>query len=285
MKPTTDHWQIAWREQGKKEFHIVQNPPWGWCADPFLISFDGKILLFAEIFLFRSERNGIIGYCQFNGNGFGDWTVAMDRPWHLSYPNVWTEKGKLYMCPESYQLGEVSIYELIDFPDKWKKAKTLFSNVDYCDTTFFTFNYQKYLFTFERKPGTLDGNGIVYKLDKDNDPIDKQVVATKRDNARCGGNFITQDDKLIRVAQKSVNKYGEGLVFYEVEQVEPEYREHEVRRIDGKDISTIPEAKTEGIHTFNRLSGLEVVDFREERFLLSEYIARKRVRKVFVNKY
>ena len=100
------HWHIAFRCAENMAFVAVKNPNWGWAADPFLIRYNGKIMLFAELYLYKSERNGVIGYCEWNGHKFEEWKVSMDKHWHLSYPNVWSENGKLYMCPETNQLEE-----------------------------------------------------------------------------------------------------------------------------------------------------------------------------------
>ncbi len=99
------HFGVAWKYTKDKMWSLVADPPYGWIADPFLVEFEGRLFLFAEIFLYKSERNGVIGYCTFNGDRFGDWTVTMDRHWHLSYPNVFVEDDRLFMCPETWQLG------------------------------------------------------------------------------------------------------------------------------------------------------------------------------------
>ena len=57
------HWQIAYRISRNEPFHMVENPEYAWAADPFLVEYRGRIYLFAELFLYRSERNGVIGYC------------------------------------------------------------------------------------------------------------------------------------------------------------------------------------------------------------------------------
>ena len=56
-----NHWQIAYRIKDEKEFHLIPNPPYAWAADPFLVKFQEKTYLFAELYLYKSERNGVIG--------------------------------------------------------------------------------------------------------------------------------------------------------------------------------------------------------------------------------
>ena len=56
-----NHWQIAYRRNPKDEFSLVDNPSWGWCADPFLVEYREEVYLFAESpvclrdFFFRTQ--------------------------------------------------------------------------------------------------------------------------------------------------------------------------------------------------------------------------------------
>ncbi|GFI63499.1 hypothetical protein IMSAG117_00914 [Lactobacillaceae bacterium] len=84
------HWKIAYRTSPEEPFKMVPNPEFAWAADPFLIKYEEKIYLFAELFLYKSERNGVIGYCEFMGDHFSEWKVTMDEHWHLSYPTAFS---------------------------------------------------------------------------------------------------------------------------------------------------------------------------------------------------
>ena len=288
----TDHkdyrfnrWEIAYRIGGKGMFQIVPSPSYGWTADPFLVEYRGEVYLFAEIFLWKSERNGVIGYCKFDGNGFGDWSVTMDRHWHLSYPFVFTKNDKLYMVPESYQLGEVALYELIDFPDKWKKIKTYIHNVEYCDSTFFEYkNGKKYMLTFEGGEKSPHGRSYIFEVTKAG-VKNRRYISDRLDGARCGGKVFSENGRMVRVGQNCIGEYGKGLVFYEIDDVEPEYREHEIKRIEAADIKGNFEREHTGIHTYNRLHDIEVIDLKYVCQSEEEKCASDRVRKVFVNKY
>ena len=89
----------------------------------------------------------------------------------------------------------------------------------------------------------------------------------------------------IRIAQYGVGEYGKGLIIYEIDEVEPVYKEHEVKRVMPEDVPVESDRKFTGIHTYNSLGDIEVIDLKYTSYSLSEYIARKRVRKVFLNKY
>ncbi|SEJ04212.1 hypothetical protein SAMN02910453_1984 [Lachnospiraceae bacterium A10] len=279
-----NHFSIAYKKIDEEKFKVVPNPKYGWAADPFLVEYRDEIYLFAEIFLYNSERNGVIGYCRYNGDGFSEWQITMDKHWHLSYPNVFVVKDELYMCPESYQAGEVAIYRLLEFPDKWEKVKTIVDNVEYCDSTFIEVNNEKYMFTYERSGSFKRGRGLLCKLSEDG--IHKtRVISESSMGNRPAGNVLVEDGKYIRVAQYSKDEYGQGLMLFQIDSFEPIYKEHEIKCVMPQDIKVDFAKNIVGIHTYNRLKDIEVIDVKYREFSLREYIAQKRVRKIFLNKY
>lgn len=277
-------WEIAYRKEGEVKYHLIPNPPYGWCADPFLVEYQNTIYLFAEIFLWQSERNGVIGYCIYEDGKFGSWTVTMDKHWHLSYPNVFVYKDYLYMCPESYQREDVSVYKLREFPDKWEKVHTFIENEKCVDTTFMNFNNEDYFFTFNPNFIKYGGQLYLYNI-KDGHINGKQHITNNKGFARPAGNIINVNGKHIRVSQDCSKSYGCGIVLSEIDNVQPSYEEHIVKRITVEDILVNSNKKFIGIHTYNQLKGIEVIDLKYLRFSLREYIAQRRVRRVFTNKY
>lgn len=279
-----DHYEIAYRKRGETVYTLVKNPEYGWAADPFFIEYEGRLYLFAEIYLYKSERNGVIAYCEYDGVGFKEWTVTMDKHWHLSYPNVWLQDGRINMCPESYQREEVGIYELKEFPDRWEKKKTLISNVEYCDSTFLKYGDEEYMFTFEKGNKTPEGKGYLYHI-VNGELRERQYIGDSLEGTRCGGNIIYKDGKCIRVGQNCTREYGGGLIFYEIDSVWPRYEEHEIKRIEPEDVTVDSRKKYTGIHTYNCTEEFEVIDLKSRRYTLTEHIAQNRVRRVFLNKY
>ena len=281
------HYDVAYKMLGMDKFEIVTPPKYGWIADPFLVEWQGEMYLFAEIFLYLSERNGVIGYCKYDmeNEAWTEWTVSMDKHWHLSYPNVWVENGKLFMCPESYQLEEVAVYELVELPNKWKKVNTVIENVEYCDSTFLEYENKKYMFTFERHIPSPNGIGLIFDIDSNYKAINKRFLTDSLRGARCGGKFIHENNMIYRVAQNCEKEYGGGLLFFQVDQIEPEYKEHEVKSIEVSDLRPEWQEKYTGIHTYNRCNCFEVIDLRWPSSTKEENEASDRVHKVFVEKY
>ena len=279
------HWQIAYRTEREAPFCLVENPPYAWAADPFLVEYKGDVYLFAELFLYRSERNGVIGYCRYENGRFGKWQVSMDEHWHLSYPNVFVREGELFMCPESWQKNEVGIYRLVEFPDKWEQTECLFRNVRYVDTTFLEQEGERYIFTFAPDFIGDEGRLLLFREKRDGSVTGPVTITSDTGVARPGGTIIWQDGKWFRVSQNCRNSYGEGLVFSEIDSLWPEYREHVVRRISPGDLRIETKEKVLGVHTYNRLGAMEVIDIKFYAPSFSEYLAAKRTHKVFLNKY
>lgn len=278
-----NHWQIAYRTQKNEKFTLIPNPSFAWTADPFLVKFREKIYLFAELYLYKSERNGVIGYCEYHNGQFDEWKVTMDKHWHLSYPNVFVYQNELYMCPESNQREDVSLYKLQEFPDKWEKVNTLIENEKCVDTTFFDFNNENYFFTFKPSFKNYGGDLYLYKMTENH--VEGKFITDNKEIARPGGNVLNINGKYIRVSQNCLDDYGKGLIFSEIDSVWPVYKEHIIKKIFADDISINLNKKFIGIHTYNCLDELEVIDLKYTAFSLQEYIAQRRVRKVFLNKY
>ena len=264
---------------------MVENPPYGWAADPFLVEYKGRTYLFAELFLYRSERNGVIGYCVYDNGTFGQWHVSMDEHWHLSYPNVYIKDEELYMCPESWQKNEVGIYRLVEFPDKWQQTECLFSNVKYVDTTFLEQEGTQYIFTFAPSFDGDKGQLLLIRRNENGTMEAPVVLSEDISLARPGGKILCHDGKLFRVSQDCLKSYGEGLVFSEIDSLWPNYRERVVRRVLPKDLRIETKKEVLGIHTYNRLGDLEVIDIKYYEPSVREYLAVKRTHKVFLNKY
>lgn len=280
---TFNRWQVAYRLKNDAFFTLLPNPKWGWAADPFPIIYQDSLYIFAEIYLYKSERNGVIAYNKFENGRFTGWVVSMDRHWHISYPNVFVQNDRLYMCPETYQNDEIAIYELIGFPDQWKKIKVLKSNLRCVDTTFCEYQGKTYMFTFQVEKG-VKGKLCLYQINQGKATF-IDVISEDIGSARPGGRIIYHDGKLFRVSQNGLREYGGGLVFSEIDSMSPVYKEHEIRRVSAEDICGNWRQKFVGIHTYNKIEAIETIDLKYHKISLLEFLARKRVRKVFMNKY
>lgn len=51
--------------------------------------------------------------------------LALDEPWHLSYPFVFEHGGQMYMVPEGSKSGALRLYKATKFPLDWAQEQVL----------------------------------------------------------------------------------------------------------------------------------------------------------------
>jgi len=104
-------------------------------ADPFGVWRDGRLHLFVEAYDYRT-RHGVIETIELGA----DFTpirraVVLKEPWHLSYPQVFAADGEIWMLPEAYRSGAVTLYRAAAFPDVWEPAARLELDTPAIDAT------------------------------------------------------------------------------------------------------------------------------------------------------
>ena len=119
-------------------------------ADPFLFVWDGRVWLFFEGMRKgrgnRGVSKGLIGCMCYSKGAWNYQGIAIEESFHLSYPQVFEDNGVVYMIPETAQTGEISLYEAIDFPKKWKKKAVIIKG-KYVDSSLFRKNGMYYIVT------------------------------------------------------------------------------------------------------------------------------------------
>jgi len=236
-------------------------------ADPFLCRYEGKNWLFFEGMRAnrgnRGRAKGVICCLEQVDREWRYRGIALEEPWHLSFPYVFEHGGRTYMIPESGQSGAVSLYECEEFPLKWRKRGDLIrGGCNYVDAALVRQGGVFYLVVTPAgaslrpelwESNSLDGPWVRH-------PQSDHVSPSLR-LRRNGGAFVREGDRLYRIAQDCEEGYGRRLYRVPIVQLTPErYEEGE------------PELLSEAIvwpqplphHTYNRLtwndSEFEVVD-------------------------
>lgn len=94
-------------------------------ADPFGVWRDGLLWVFVEALDYRIKRGEIHYYALDTSFTVQSQGVALRAAHHLSYPYLITYQGELYMLPEAYRSGQLTLYRAIHFPDRWEPVATL----------------------------------------------------------------------------------------------------------------------------------------------------------------
>lgn len=255
-------------------FTVLNNTRRYWTADPFLFEYSNRIYLFFEVFD-RLKRKGLLGYREITDGNIGDIRIIYEDDFHLSYPFIFQNGEQIKIIPESNKSGELFELECVSFPDKWKKGRTLLYE-KLADTTVFNYEGVNYYLT-ER----VDDSNCFDRLDlfySDNGAIKEcanNPVKTDAATARCAGKVIYEDGVgYIRPSQDCGKAYGEKLNFNRIVSLSPQHYEEETFScISHKDIILDRKNSFTGIHTYNRLGNVEVIDLKtKHRFNLLNFI-------------
>ncbi|MEJ1237902.1 hypothetical protein WBG78_07235 [Chryseolinea sp. T2] len=232
-------------------------------ADPFVITKEGNYYLFFEELRIGS-RKANIAMLQFDksGNSTSDKPLrVLEEEFHLSYPFVFEHDGVYYMTPECGGDNNVWLYRSDNFPNGWTKVRRLIDRELY-DPTLFRHNGVWYLFATERP---FEGNSpdqylVIYysedllKGDWTRHPMSPCVRDVRA--ARPAGRIIESNGLLFRPAQIGAPNYGYGIVFMQITVLtKTSYEEvyHDA-------ILPTWHKGIRGVHTFNHVEGLTVVD-------------------------
>ena len=234
------------------DFEIVSmgKRPWhqDFCADPFFFYYGEDLWLFYET-LNRGGK-GILGCFKFEDDAWSQKGIVLEEPWHLSYPQVFEDKGNVFMIPESGASGEVSLYQTQSLPYGWEKVATLLTG-HYADSTLLVASGKYWLFAYSVNPEVhlelwmadqLEGP---WKLH----PKGRMIANSKR-LSRPAGRCLVEDGQLFRVAQDCNGDYGKRVFRIPIYKLTPtEYTEGRAELLlDGKSYP-----KSSGKHTYNHL--------------------------------
>ena len=240
-------------------FRWVQSPANRIYTDPFLFEYAGRTWLFVEDFEFAKNR-GVIGVCEVLDNGsLTPMTVALDKPYHLSFPNVFRVGAQTYMIPETASSGFVEIYRAVHFPYTWDRDYTLLDGAGR-DTVFHAdASGNCYFLTTLKDSQSAQGLLCIFQSDSVTGEWrlhPASPISSSARTARNGGALLSAEGKLYRVSQDSVPRYGSRLHFHEIKTFTPtDYQEQLVATIE-------PDAQRKhiGTHTYSRSSRWEATD-------------------------
>lgn len=255
-----ESWQnsVLWRSK------TIANPPHRFLADPFVFRHHSMDVCFVEDYDFRTKK-GKISVFELSNDGYRELGTALDEPFHLSYPFVFTVDDQIYMCPETAEIREIRLYKCIEFPLRWAYHKTLIKNVSAADTNIFPFQGRWWLQTNVDSADMDEHNSElhVYSADAFDAntwlPHAKNPVIFDSVRARNGG-FLRDGDKLFRVFQtQGYNLYGESMGIAEIKDLGMEtYSEDILSTIVPRFAPAIV-----GTHSFSYHDGLLAIDFQK----------------------
>ncbi len=231
-------------------------------ADPHIISRNGEWYIFFEELPF-STRKGHLSVVKLDAQGVLSEPVRiLEKPFHLSYPFVFSWDGVDYMIPETSQNRTIELYECKRFPDKWEQKQVLMKGVRAVDATVFFHQSKWWMFAnIAEHEGdeTLDELFLFYADDFRTNawtPHPMNPVVSDIRSARPAGKVFEYQGFLIRPSQDCTNGYGSATNLNKIVRLnEQEYEETQLQKVRpswGKNLI--------GLHTISVDSGLTVID-------------------------
>lgn len=246
----------------ESEFTVIKDSYRYWTADPFLAEENGKYYLFFEAYD-RLKRKGVLGYREITEHSSGKIKIIYECDFHLSYPFIFKENGTYYIVPESKASGELFRLKCEHFPDKWVKEKVI-AKVGVVDTTIVRHNGVDY-YVSQRvmQAGRFDRFDLFYLENGRLCECKNNPLKIDAETARGAGKFIEYGAKLIRPSQNCGAQYGDKLNFNEVISISKDgYTEKLLKTISVNDIKLNIKNDFTGIHTYNCLGNVEVIDIK-----------------------
>lgn len=264
--PKLGGWRRTWnvaarRGEAGSAPSVLRNPPGCFSADPFVIRRGGQDYCFVEEFSFAHPKGIIVCY-RIRAGQFERLGVALEEPFHLSFPFLFEANGALYMCPESSANRDVRIYRCTNFPLEWSLYSIALERIAAVDTIIVRKDARLWMVTCVNPLGvgtqfselrifsgsTVDGPWTPHTLN----PLRIDEV-----EARNGG-FFEEGGKSYRVYQiQGFGVYGESIGIQEILHID----DHEYREIPIPSAPPIVQPDIVGVHHLSRCGDMTVFDF------------------------
>jgi len=280
-RPRTDFWQVgivpvpiedidACRLSAARE-RITWLPDagrWRYLADPFGLVRGDALHVFVEAFDYRVKRATI------ERHEFGlldlAWrrqSTVLDRPFHLSYPQVFEHDGETWMVPESHQAGEIALYRACDRSlNHWERECALLSRLPGADASVIEHEGRWWMFYTLVGPGARDQRELhmahAPALFGPWVPLAADPVRVNREGARPAGRpFIGRDGVLTLPVQDCSTGYGGATRLLRFPRLTPGQVEIEagLERLTGDLVSDSHQA---GLHTLTGCGGYTLIDVK-----------------------
>lgn len=253
---------ITWLPACPRSFQFI--------ADPFGIERDGVTTVFVEAFDYRVRR-GEIHYYQYRGDTLIGQGVALAELFHLSYPSLIEDGGELYMLPEGYKSGGLTLYRCERFPDRWVPVQRLLDQPA-IDATVVWHDGRWWM--FHALPGADDRAmrelHIAYADDLKGPwtPHSGNPVKSGFLDTRPGGSAFEHEGVLYLPVQECRPSYGEAIRLLRIDTLSPtEFAASPVRRFAPGDLLA---GFGDGLHTLSGDDNLTFIDVKALRHSSAE---------------
>ena len=280
-KPRTDFWQVgivplpiqdvdaaALAAARERITWLPEAGRWRYLADPFGLVRGDALHVFVEAFDYRVKRATIERHeFALADLGWRGQATVLDRPFHLSYPQVFEHGGQTWMVPESYQAGEIALYRATDASlNHWQRECALLAGLPGADASLIEHEGRWWMFYALVGPKARDQRELhvahAPALTGPWTPFTANPVRVSRDGARPAGQpFFGRDGVLTLPVQDSSTGYGSATRLLRFPVLTPErvVIEAGTERLTGDLVSS---SHTAGLHTLTGCGAFTLVDVK-----------------------
>ncbi len=267
-RPMIEHWRLAIRSGERSVvnsgpapdltgFRWIESPKGRFYADPFMAEDGGTSWVFFEDFDYATKR-ARISCAEVQKGEITNPRIALERPYHLSYPCIFRADDAMYMIPETGSNGTVELYRCVRFPDKWVFEKELF-RARAVDTTVWVEHGLCWFFVTLQEPrGFATQLWLFYAtaLTGDWTPHPASPISTDVRNSRGAGAIFRFNGKLFRPSQDCSKHYGVSFTLNEIVVLD-RYQYREMPCVTNNPLWA---RGLVGTHTYSHVGQIEIID-------------------------
>jgi hypothetical protein len=267
------HWRVGWRPLNGSASVLEarawpSGSPWQWLhddgkryfADPFLFTEKGTTYVFCEEFPYATAKGVISAFALDAAGRPTAPRVVLEKPYHLSYPQVFRHDGKIWMMPESSANRTLELYVAESFPDRWRLHSILLADLSLSDATAFPHDGRWWLTATTNEPETSTWDCLsLFSGDSPIGPWSRSgdlPILVDASAARPAGQVVRRGGVLWRPAQDCTRGYGSGLALCRIDELGDGVLSQSVVRRLGPPAG----APDQGVHTLNSDGRFEVID-------------------------
>jgi hypothetical protein len=196
--------------------------------------------------------------------------IGPEPPVHLSYPFLLEHEGRLLCLPESSAAGEVAVYTVERFPDRWTRVATLLSGTALADASVFEYEDRWWLAASEVADKGANSELHLFHAQTPTGPWTahpRNPVKIDVRSARPAGQPFVVDGVLYRPAQDCSTTYGARVVINRVVTLTPAaFHEEQAAVLNPDPRGPYPD----GLHTVSRLGDRTLIDGKRTVFVPAE---------------
>ncbi len=276
-----DHWNVGYVDRPIAWFLDPARPPppvsWlpapardEFFADPFGTWREGRLTILFERFDYRTNLGSISAIEHPAEAAAVPVQIGPQPPVHLSYPYL-IEAGEGLMCiPEAHQAGEIGLYGLERFPDRWVKVADLVRGMPIVDATLFRHGGLWWLAGSEATAKGTTCELHLWHAEEITGPWRAHAanpVKVDVRSARPAGTPFVKEGALYRPAQDCSRTYGGRVVINRVETLTPtEFHETPAALVEPDPEGPYPA----GLHTLSAAGSGTLIDSKRTIFSPAE---------------